>query len=69
MHVVLAYHSLRRRRGCHAGYGMSVANGGVTVSCKAGGGANVLFGMKKFLHSFNSLSINFADYSPEKQSL
>lgn len=26
---------------------MSVANGGVTVSCKAGGGANVLFRMKK----------------------
>ena len=36
MHVVLAYHSLRRRRGRYAGYD----------SCKADGGANVLFGIK-----------------------
>lgn len=36
MHVVLAYHSLRRRRGCYAGNG----------SREADDGANVLLGIK-----------------------
>ena len=38
MHAMLAYHSLRRRRGSYAGYD----------SCKAEGGAKVPFDIKRF---------------------